>query len=64
LPHVTDLRHVKEPYNLLWKSQVIGKITGHFSPTSVPRWQRTLMSLGTERLWRWRLELNGTQRAC
>jgi hypothetical protein len=23
-PHVADLWHVKEPYNLLWKSQVIG----------------------------------------
>jgi hypothetical protein len=22
--HVADLRHVKEPYNLPWKSQVIG----------------------------------------
>jgi hypothetical protein len=24
LPHVADLRHVKEPYNLPWKSQIIG----------------------------------------
>jgi hypothetical protein len=24
LPHVADLRHVKEPYKLAWKSQVIG----------------------------------------
>jgi hypothetical protein len=24
LPHVADLRHVKETYNLPWKSQVIG----------------------------------------
>jgi hypothetical protein len=24
LSHVADLRHVKEPYNLPWKSQVIG----------------------------------------
>jgi hypothetical protein len=24
LPHVANLRHVKEPYNLQWKSQVIG----------------------------------------
>jgi hypothetical protein len=23
-PHVADLRHVKEPYNLPWKSQIIG----------------------------------------
>jgi hypothetical protein len=25
-----DLRHVKEPYNLPWKSQVIGKISQPF----------------------------------
>jgi hypothetical protein len=30
LPHVADLRHVKEPYNLPWKSQVIGKISRPF----------------------------------
>jgi hypothetical protein len=24
LPHVVDLQHVKEPYNLPWKSQIIG----------------------------------------
>jgi hypothetical protein len=24
LPHVADLRHVKEPYNLPWKSQILG----------------------------------------
>jgi hypothetical protein len=26
LPHVADLRHVKEPNNLLWKLQIIGYI--------------------------------------
>jgi hypothetical protein len=30
LPHVADLRHVKETYNLLWKSQIIGKIVRKF----------------------------------
>jgi hypothetical protein len=24
LPHVADLRHVKEPYNLPWNLQIIG----------------------------------------
>jgi hypothetical protein len=24
LPYVADLRHVKEPYNLPWNSQIIG----------------------------------------
>jgi hypothetical protein len=28
-----DLHHVKEPYNSLWKSQILG----YFSPASVPR---------------------------
>jgi hypothetical protein len=34
LLHVADLRHVKEPYNLPWKSQVIGKISRQWQPST------------------------------
>jgi len=41
------------------------EIVGHFSPISVPRYRRALMSLDVERLWGRRAELKGgAKRAC
>jgi len=42
---------------LKWKSGFPAKFVGHFSPISVPRYQRALMSLDVERLWGRRAEL-------
>jgi hypothetical protein len=35
LYHVADLHHVKDPYNVM-EVAIVGKITGHFSPTVPP----------------------------
>jgi hypothetical protein len=38
------------------------KIFGHFSPISVPRYRRALISLELGRLWCWRAELKAVHK--
>jgi len=48
---------LKTPGNYVEVGFLQAKLVGHFSPISVLRYRRALMSLDLERLWGWRAEL-------
>jgi hypothetical protein len=52
---------LKTPGNYV-KSVFQAKFVGHFSPISVPHYQRALMSFDVERLWGRRVELKAVHK--
>jgi hypothetical protein len=57
LSHVADLRHVKDPYDVPWKSVSSAEFTGQFSPTKFHlSLLGALASCGRGGTWRWKLE--------